>query len=373
MKYMERELAMTSKERVTKTLNFETPDRVPVIANLTPQVAERLGKVMNLPYQAEDSFLSTRVSHTEILLELGNDAVVIGACRAKNKPTVILENGHLNDEWNLEYGNVGIYMDAVKRPLSEITSIEELNQYDFPDPHAEGRWELAEKISKKYKDDYYVVGDMEASLFELSWGLVGLDKFLIDLTLEEPYIFELMDRVQAYSIACGKKMIDLGADMLWTGDDFGTQRGMMISPQMWETYFKPRMTQMIHAFKTYKPEIKIAYHSCGSIFPIIEGLCEAGIDVLNPIQPAAMDMELGRLKELFGNRLAFFGGVDVQEVLPNGTVEEIYQEVQDKIRAGGDQGGYIIAPAHNIQPDTSNENVFAFFEAVKKFGTYQAL
>jgi len=361
---------MTPRERIIKTLNFEIPDRVPIIANLTPQVAKRLGEVLNLPYEAEDSFLSTRISHTEILVELGNDAVLIGACRSKDRPTILLENGHLKDEWDLEYGNVGIYMDAVVRPLSHVTSIEELNAYNFPDPLAEGRWDLAERISKQYKENYYIVGDMEACLFELSWGLVGLDKFLIDLTLEEPYVLELMDRVLDYSTACGIKMIDLGADMLWTGDDFGTQRGMMVSPGMWEKYFKPRMTKMIKTFKEYKPDIKIAYHSCGSIFPIIEGLYEAGVDVLNPIQPAAVDMELEKLKELFGDKLAFFGGIDVQDILPNGTVDEVANEVHNKILAGGKNGGYIIAPAHNIQPDTSNENVFAFFEAARKFGTY---
>lgn len=361
---------MTSRERVIKALNFEEPDRVPIVANLTPQVAKRLGEAMNLPYEAEDSFLSTRISHTEILVELGNDAVLIGACRAKDRPTIKLESGNLKDEWDLEYGNVGIYMDVVERPLKNISTIEELDKFNFPDPLAEGRWDLAEKNANKYKKDYYIIGDMEACLFELSWALIGLDKFLIDLTLEEPYIFELLDRVLEYSIISGKKMIDLGADMLWTGDDFGTQRGMMISPDMWSKYFKPRMKKMFDEFKAYKPDIKIAYHSCGSIFPIIEGLKEIGLDVLNPVQPAAVDMELNILKEKFGKGLSFFGGIDVQEVLPRGTKEEIENEVKEKIKAGGVNGGYIVAPAHNIQPDTSNENVVTFFEAAKKYGKY---
>ncbi|MBC7958550.1 MAG: hypothetical protein H7X94_01675, partial [Vallitaleaceae bacterium] len=242
--------------------------------------------------------------------------------------------------------------------------------YPFPDPLAEGRWELAQRISQKYKNDYYVIGDLEACLFELSWNLTGLDKFLIDLTMEVDYIFELLDRVLDYSITCGIKMIDLGADMIWAGDDFGTQRGMMISPDMWRTYFKPRMKKMFDAFKAHKPDIKIAYHSCGSIFPIVGELVEIGLDVLNPIQPAAKDMDLHILKELYASQLAFFGGVDVQEILPRGSEEEIAQEVKDKILAGGKNGGYIIAPAHNIQPDTSNENVFTFFREAKKIGQY---
>ena len=131
---------MTPRERFLTALNLREPDRVPVFATLTPQVAETLGKLFGLPWNAEDSFLSTRNSHTEILLQLGNDAVCIAACRDALHPTIRLENGNLLDEWGIEYKEVGLYTEAVKRPLAGIRTIKDLNRYTLPDPAARGRW-----------------------------------------------------------------------------------------------------------------------------------------------------------------------------------------------------------------------------------------
>lgn len=361
---------MKSRERFLTAINHEEPDKVPTFASLTPQVAEKLGREMGLPYEAEDSFLSTRLSHTEILLELGNDAVCVGACRDERYPTVKRDDGIIVDEWGLEYKEVGLYTEAIKRPLSECNSIEDLNKYRMPDPFAKGRWDLAEKMTAKYKNDYLVIGDLEACMYEISWNLVGMEKFIMDMAMGEPYIFELLDRTLEYAIACGKKMIDIGVDMIWAGDDFGTQKGMMISPNMWREIFKPRMQRLFKELKDYKPGIKIAYHSCGSIVPIIDDLVEIGLDFLNPIQPAAVGMDLAAFKEKYGKRLGLFGGVDVQNVLPWGTVEDVREEVKKRIKAAAKGGGFIIAPAHNIQPDTSTENVRAYFEAVKEYGKY---
>jgi uroporphyrinogen decarboxylase len=359
---------MTSRERFLKALNFQEPDYVPVFANLTPQLAEKLGKEMNLPYEPEDSFLSTRNSHTEILLELGNDGVGIAACR--EIPTKTLENGTIKDEWGIIYKQVGFYTEAIIRPLAHVETIEQLDQYRIPDPLAPSRWELAEKMVKKYSKDYAIIGDLEATMYELAWNLVGMEKFIMDMAMGKDYVFELLDRLMDFNLTCAKRMINLGADMIWTGDDVGTQKGMMMSPAMWRQVLKPRMKKMFDEMKKENPSIKIAYHSCGSIVPIIEDLIEIGLDVLNPIQPLAKGMDLALFKKKYGDKLVFFGGVDVQDVLPHGTTEDVEAEVRRRIQAAAKGGGFIIAPAHNIQPDTSIENIKAFFRAVKKYGKY---
>ena len=361
---------MNSRERFLTTLNHKEPDRVPTFTNLTPQLAEKLGREMGLLYEAEDSFLSTRLSHVEILLQLGNDAIGIGACRDERYPTTKRDDGTIIDEWGIIYKEVGLYTEAIFRPLADCNSIKNLDKYRIPDPLAKGRWDLAEKMTAKYKNDYLIIGDLEACMFELAWNLVGMEKFIMDMAMDEPYIFELLDRILEYSIACGKKMIDIGADMIWTGDDFGTQKGMMISPNMWREIFKPRMKRMFQEFKVHKSGIKIAYHSCGSIVPIIDDLVEIGLDFLNPIQPAAVGMDLEVFKGKYGKKLGLFGGVDVQSVLPWGTVEDVREEVKKRIKSAAKGGGFIIAPAHNIQPDTSTQNVRAYFDAVKEFGKY---
>jgi len=361
---------MNHKERFLAAVNLKEPDCVPIFANLTPQVAEKLGKKMGLPFEAEDSFLSTRISHTEILLGLGNDAVGIGPCRDIATPTVSIGDNRLKDEFSIIYQRFGFYDEAVERPLANVETIEDLDAYQLPSPLAAGRFDLAEKMVTRYKDEYAIVADLEATIFELSWNLVGMEKFLIDMAMEKDYIGKLLDRVAAFNTAIGVRLIELGADVIWMGDDFGTQQGMMISPDSYRNVFKPLQKRVIETFKKTNPNIKIAYHSCGSIVPIIEDLIEIGVEILNPIQPQAKGMDLALFKEKYGERIAFFGGLDVQGVLPHGTPDQVEEEVKQRIRAAGKGGGFVIAPAHNIQPDTSLENIYAMYEAVKKYGTY---
>lgn len=359
---------MNSRERFIATINGKEPDRVPVVANLTEQLATKLALELGCEVQMEDSFLATRISHRDILLKLGNDAVLVAATRGRMTPTVKLANGNVRDEWGLEYKTVGLYSEAVVRPLSSCESIEDLNLYSFPDPLDEGRWEFASQIIPEYKNDYGIIGDLEACIFELAWNLVGMEKFIMDLATEEEYIFVLLDKIADFSTTCGIKMIDLGVDMIWAGDDFGTQKGMMISPSMWRENFKPRMKKMFDTFKKRNPNIKIAYHSCGSITPIIPDMIEIGLDVLNPLQPMAEGMELSGLFKKYSDKLVFFGAIDVQGVLPNGSTKDVENEVIRCLKATEGGKRYIIAPAHNMQPDTPVENVYEFFNAIKKYG-----
>jgi uroporphyrinogen decarboxylase len=362
---------MNSRERFIATINRKTPDRTPIVANLTIQLAEKLAADMDKDVQFIDSFLATRISHRDILLELGNDAVLVAATRGGKSPTVILENGRARDEWGMESEDVGLYSEIVKRPLADCETIADLEKYEFPDPHDPKRWEFAEETINQFKNDYGIIGDLEACIFELAWNLVGMEKFAMDLATEEEYIPVLLDKILEFSTECGKKMIELGADMIWTGDDMGTQLGMLISPAMWRQHFKPRMKKMFNTFKNINPEIKIAYHSCGSIVPIIPDLIEIGLDVINPLQPLAKDMELAKLYDQYKDQLLFFGAIDVQGVLPVGTPQDVENEVKRCYAATNGGRGYIIAPAHNMQPDTPVENVYAFFEAAKKHGVIQ--
>jgi uroporphyrinogen-III decarboxylase len=163
-------------------------------------------------------------------------------------------------------------------------------------------------------------------------------------------------------------MIDMGVDMIWLGDDVGMQTGMMMSPYTWREYLKPRMKKLISTFKEYKPGIKVAYHSCGNILPIIPDLIEIGLDVLNPIQPMAMDP--AEIKREFGDKLCFWGSMCIQDTLPNGSSKDIRTEVKLRMETIGKGGGLILGPAHNVQADTSVENILAFYEAVKDLGKY---
>lgn len=362
---------MTPRERFLKAIHFEEGDRAPTFTTLTPQVAEKLGQILQLPLELEDSFLSTRISHTQILLHLGNDAVGIGPGRGTNGATRVQEDGTLLDEFGLVYRRVGLYDEAVKRPLEDAETVEDILRYPLPSALDPQRWQKAEEQIHKYFSSYAVIGDLEATIFELSWNLVGMEKFLMDLALEKPYVLVLLDRImEEYALPCGRKMIALGVDVLWAGDDFGTQKGMLVSPETFRRHFKPRYQYLFQTWKRENPELRIAYHSCGSILPIIPDLFEVGVDILNPIQPQAWGMNLAKLKKEWHGRLVLFGGVDEQEVLPFQSPPKVKEEVKRRILEAGHGGGYIVAPSHNIQPDTPIENILAYFDAIKEFGQY---
>jgi uroporphyrinogen decarboxylase len=268
----------------------------------------------------------------------------------------------------MKFKPFGLYNEFYEYPLAGADTEADIAKYKFPDPHAQGRYDAAKETVKKYSKDYAIFGDLECSIYETAWYLVGLEKFLIDLTLERPYVFMLMDRILQISIETGRQLIKVGADVIWAGDDFGGQGGMIMSPDMWRRIFKPRIKKMFDEFKKARPDIKLAWHSCGSIIPIIPDFIELGLDILNPIQPLAAGMEPKFLKKTFGKDLTFFGGIDLQELMPYGTPQQVKEEVKRRIKILGKGGGYIVAPAHNIQDDTPLENIFALYEAVKEAG-----
>jgi uroporphyrinogen decarboxylase len=187
----------------------------------------------------------------------------------------------------------------------------------------------------------------------------------MDLMLEAEYINPLLDKIQEIHTYYGKKMIELGADVLWCGDDFGTQQSQIMDMETFRKYFKPRFKQMFAEYKKVNPNIKIAWHSCGAFAPFIPEFIEIGLDIVNPLQPMATGMEPEILKKNFGEKVIFFGGVCVQDLLPNKTPSEIITEIHRRTEIFGKDGGYIVAPAHNIQDDTSIENILAFFESAK--------
>lgn len=363
---------LTPKERVLKAINFEEPDRVPMFITITPQVAEKLSQFLGIPdYTHPDSPLSeNRISYTELLVHLGNDIVGIGACSPTNNPTREIGDGKITNEWQIIYKKTDLYAEMAEHPLAHAETVADAEHFEMPDPLAEGCFDHAKAMVEKYGDQYAICGDVESTILEKSWYLVGMEKFFMDFAMQKPYVFALMDRIMEYSIVVAKELIRIGADIIWLGDDVGTQNGMMISPKMWRDVFKERMRFVIKELKRENPKIKIAYHCCGSYFPIMADLIEVGVDILNALQPTAVNMDLQTIKERFGSQAALFGGIDTQGAVPFGSLDDVEREVKRVISTAAHGGGYILAGAHNIQPDTSVEKVVKLFEFTKKYGTY---
>jgi len=359
---------MNSRERVLAAVNHQVPDRPPIFVTVTPQVAGALTEHLGWEYEEPmDSLLSTRISHTKMLTRLGNDCVGVAACVPDNKPSVTSADGVITNEWGMRFKTAGLYNEFCEYPLAHAETVKDVDNYAFPDPFAVGRFREAEKAIAAYRNDFCIVGDLETTIFETAWYLTGLEKFLVDLVSGAAYVEKLLDRILEINLETGKELIRLGADIIWAGDDFGTQRGMIMDPALWRKVFRPRIRFLFEEFRKVNNEIKIAWHCCGSIPDIIPDFIEIGLDILNPLQPKARGMDPESLVNKFGRDLVFFGGIDIQELIPKGTPGQIKEEVRRICGILGRHGGYIVAPAHNIQPDTPIENIFALFAAVKEF------
>jgi len=348
---------MTSKERIQTALQHKAPDRVPVGAQYVPETTKALMSKLKID------------DYYDMLVYLGNDLLVAGAGIEQSYYLEADDKGEYVCPWGCTWkyfsNSSGSYTEIIKHPLANDTDGSLLEQYRIPNPQEESQYDKLKSVIERYGDTHFICGSVTCSIFEASWYLAGLENVIERMILDEDYINALFSKIKQFPLQAGLKMIDLGVDMIWIGDDVGMQNRMMMSPDTWRKLLKPHLRDLISAYKERNPNIKVAYHSCGNIMPIIPDLIEIGLDVLNPIQPMAMDP--AEVKEKFGNQLCFWGSMCVQQTLPNGTVEDVRNEVQLRVKTLGKNGGLILTPAHNVQADTPIENILAFYEAAKEF------
>ena len=212
----------------------------------------------------------------------------------------------------------------------------------------------------KYGGIYPVMVDISPVAFEAAYSLYGIEETMMALATEPEKLKVLFEKHVVYTLAVAKRCIDHGADIVWTGDDWGTQMGMLISPEMWRAEIKPMVTRLWSGIREYGKNVLIAHHSCGAIAPIIPDLIEMGLDILNPIQPNVPGMEASVLAEKFGGKLSFLGGIDTQELLRHAEPAEVEQVARKIMERFG--GGYILSPAHRIH-DVPFCNIQALFRA----------
>jgi uroporphyrinogen decarboxylase len=272
------------------------------------------------------------------------------------------------DEWGVGWRSVpystpfgaGRYTEMVHHPLATDQAVA---SYRAPDPLRPQLYESVARVLRDYRADYWIVGATVCTIFECAWALRGFERLLMDFA-RNPEIAHAILRIPfEYHLAAAKRLVEMGVDMIWIGDDVGSQRAMLISPAHWRKYLKPLMAEFISEIKTLNPALKVAYHSDGLVTPIIPELIEIGLDILNPIQPACMDP--AKLKTEFGDRLCFWGSIDEQFTLPFGAPEQVRQEVLLRLNTIGKGGGLIIGPTHHVQLDTPMENFWTMVETIQ--------
>ena len=366
---------MNSRERVMRALKRDgLPDRVPLQFDLCRSLLEEAGAQYGIPVEYSRSYyedLTYRISANALRTAMGSDCVVVGAGLPTGYEHPRTEDGCLVNEFGMVMRPGLLYYDVVGMPFSGATSADDVRRFAFPDPLAAGRFANAQRDIARFKQDFFVIGDLELTMFEMAWHMTGMEKFMIDMSSGEEYIGVLLDRVLEFSVGVGKRLVELGVDGIWTGDDFGAQNGMLISPRMWRRLFKPRMAELWQELKRANPVILVMYHSDGAIAPILNDLIEIGLEVFNPVQPNVPGHDPEALKAQYGERLSFWGAIDQQQLLPFGTPAAIEADVAEKIHVLGRGGGYMCSPAHIVQGDTSLASVEAFIAAVRKHGAYR--
>jgi uroporphyrinogen decarboxylase len=354
---------MKPRERVEMALNHERPDRCPMQVSFTPEFADRLrvdmalqGKQVHNPHGGGNTYELERSLGVDLLLTSVGWA---NSYYMDDKPYV--------DEWGVgwqihpyetPFGR-GHYTEIASNPLADDAAI---SGYQPPDPNRPELYTDAAQMIRDFKEEYWIVGVTVTTIFETAWALRGLEQMMLDMALDPDLANHILDIPFNYHLTAAKKLVELGVDMIWTGDDVGSQNQMMISPRMWRKYFKPRMAAFILELKSINPEVVIAYHTDGSVEPVIPELIEIGLDVLNPIQPACMDP--AAIKKQFGDKLSFWGTIDEQKTLPFGSPEDVVAEVRQRIETVGYDGGLILAPTHHVQLDTPLENFWAMVNTI---------
>lgn len=345
--------SLSPRERVLLALDHRDADRVPVDFMATGETWERLGAHLAIG------------DREQILERLGIDV------RHPRQPYVgpAFEPG--TDAWgvrrrSLPYGG-GAYDEICFHPLAGLEDASELDRYPWPDPRWWDADGLRAEIERLDAQGSYAIALEEfgdpGGIFEIAWYLRGMEQFLVDLATRPEIAWEIMRRVADFYMGMLERVMRAAGsriDLIWTSDDIAHQHGRMMSLKCWRELVAPhheRLNRRVHELGA-----RVMYHSCGAVRAFIPGLIEIGVDVLDVLQFSAAGMDPRDIKDNFGDRLSFHGGMDVQSTLPFGSEESVRRTARERIDILGKRGGYILAPTHNIQADTPPGNIVAMYE-----------
>jgi len=347
---------MTPRERWLAVLRHEKPDRVPMDYWATGEATQKLMKYLG----CSDVW--------EMYRRLHIDPVITVQPKYIGPPIKPGFDMYGCGYKNVDYGT-GVYRECVYHPLAKYNSIEEIEKnYTWPTADWFDFSVIPEQIKGK---EMYPIRGGGSEPFLVYKNLRGMEQAYMDLVLNPDLVHYCLDKLfdfcyeytlRIYEQIPGKVMIT------YVAEDFGSQEDLLISPEMIREFFIPRMKRMIDL--AHQAGAFVFFHSDGAIRKIIPDMIEAGIDVLNPVQWRCKGMDREELKREFGDKIVFHGAVDNQYTLAFGTVEEVREEVIYNIEVLGRDGGYILAPCHNIQPISPPENIVAMYETGYEYGWY---
>jgi uroporphyrinogen decarboxylase len=262
------------------------------------------------------------------------------------------------DEWRVRWDrsvdkDIGV-------PLNRVLDRRDLSRLRVPDADDPARFEHFDPVLEANSGRYRVV-KISRCLFERAWSLRGMEELLVDFVEDPGFVEGLLDRLADFCVRLIKNLSGFPIDGIRFSDDWGWQRGLLLSPAMWRRFLKPRLKRMYDQAREQGYGVFI--HSCGDVRPVMDDLVEIGVDVFNPIQPEVM--EVREVVKTYAGRLAFYGGISIQKTLPLGTTEEVKREVETRLHTARDFGGFLLAPSHDMTPDIPVRNVEAMLEVLR--------
>ncbi|MFP3904048.1 MAG: uroporphyrinogen decarboxylase family protein [Armatimonadota bacterium] len=351
---------MSPRQRVITAMRRQKPDRVPKEWSFTPAVQEVFEEKTGVTSAADYFGFERRSVGFKGPRQTPDFACWY--CEQLPEDTVINE-----------YGSARIPGDFYhfyerRYPLERAETMEELDEYPWPDYTPEYRHEHLEANVAALHDEGWFVSGGVGHIWETAWQLTRMEKLMQDMVLNRDLAARIFDEITQDRAFMAQRYAEAGADMLHCGDDVGMQDRLMMSPQMWRQWLKPRWKKVVQGAKSINPDILAWYHSDGDIRPIIPELIEIGFDILNPIQPECMNP--AELKREYGDRLAFWGCIGTQTTMPFGTPDEVREAVKWTVQNVGFDGGLLVAPTHVLEPDVPWENILALAEAIETHGVY---
>ena len=376
--------SMTHRERVLAALNHQEPDRVPMDLGSTrctsihvagyQQLKQYLG--IEAPDVIIDGIMRPVQVDERILQRLDIDTRGLWLGKPDNSRDRQVAPTRWFDEWGItrDMPPGSLYYDLVESPLAGEITIHDIVNYPWPDPYDPGRTrglrERAEELRRT--TDCAIVFNLASGFVHIAQYLRGFQDWFTDLILDPKLAGALMDAVldvnAAIVDAALPQIADL-VDIVFTGDDVGHHNSPMMAPELYRKLIKPRHKRYFEVVRKHT-QAPILYHSCGDVFPLVGDLIDIGVNALNPIQVTAAEMDPARLKREYGDKMAFWGGVDSHRVLPYGTVEDVKEEVALRIRQMGKGGGYVVNAVHNLQPDVAPEKIVAMYDHAREVGRY---
>jgi uroporphyrinogen decarboxylase len=347
---------MTPRQRVLAALAHRPSDRVPIEYHFfgTPEMLAKLRAALG--YE----------SNEQLLRRFGVDIRRVAPAYV-GPPLSRGSDGTREDMWGVRRMPVshgtGVYQEICHYPLARAQGVEDLERHRWPQVDWLDYASLAPQVERLNQREQYAIILGNGNIFETAWYLRGLEQMLVDCLVRPAFVAALLRRIADFYIAYFTAALTEARgliDVAFTADDVATQRGPLLSLELWRRLLKPehaRLNRTLHDLG-----VPVVYHSDGAIAPFLDDFVEMGIDALDPVQLSADGMDPAELKARARGRLCFHGGVDVQATLPFGTPEQVRRRSRELIATLGQGGGYIFGPAHAIQEDTPVENVLAMFD-----------